>query len=175
MGVGSTEQNPFAPPSEEADFAFAQDAGGYRLATYGQRLAGSMVDGILYVAAAVPGASLALLVGERASFGGAGLGMLLLAIYQWSRIAATGQSLAKAWLHTRIIRENGERPGFVAGVVLRSWVMALLGMIPFIGYLVGLADALAIFSGTTRQTLHDRIAHTLVVQDRTMVRRGGAP
>ena len=73
--------------------------------------------------------------------------------------------MAKAWLRTRIIRENGERPGFVHGVVLRSWAIAVLGMVPFVGSLVGLADALAIFSGTTRQTLHDRIAHTLVIQD----------
>jgi uncharacterized RDD family membrane protein YckC len=165
MGVGSTEQNPFAPPSEEADFVLSHDVGGYRLATYGQRLAGSVIDTILYGAAALPGVSLAFLVGEGHSLGAAVLGVLLLALYQWSRIAATGQSAAKAWLHTRIILENGERPGFVHGVVLRSWVMALLGMVPFAGYLVGLADALAIFSGSTRQTLHDRIAHTLVIQD----------
>jgi uncharacterized RDD family membrane protein YckC len=165
MGVGSTEHNPFAPPSEEADFVLSHDVGGYRLATYGQRLAGSIIDTMLYGAAAFPGLSLAFLVGEGPSLGGAALGVLLLALYQWSRIATTGRSVAKSWLRTRIIRENGERPGFVHGVVLRSWAMALLGMVPFVGGLVGLVDALAIFSGTTRQTLHDRIAHTLVIRD----------
>jgi len=142
-----------------------RDVGAYRLATYAQRLAGSIIDALLYVAAAVPGLALVHVVGGEYSLGSAALGTVLLAAYQWSRVAATGQSVAKAWLHTRIIREDGERPGFVHGVVLRSWVMALLGMLPVLGGFVGVADALAIFSGTTRQTLHDRIARTLVIQD----------
>ena len=166
MGAGSIEHNPFAPPSEQADFVIPEEAGGYRLATYAQRLAGSLIDGMLYVAVLVPGVSLTTLTGVDAGYGfwSSALGMVVLAAYQWSRVARTGQSVAKAWLNIRIIRENGERPGFVHGVVLRSWVMVMLGGAPFVGSLVWLIDSLVIFSGTTRQTLHDRIAHTLVIQ-----------
>jgi hypothetical protein len=38
-------------------------------------------------------------------------------------------------------------------------------MMPGIGGCVGFADALAIFAGNQRQTLHDRVASTIVVQE----------
>ena len=65
MGDGASPQNPFAPPSEYADYQrkprgpVQQE---YRLASYLQRLAGYIIDRLLYVASMVPGALLAAAV-----------------------------------------------------------------------------------------------------------------
>jgi len=94
------------------------------------------------------------------------IGPLLLAAYQWSMIAKTGQSLAKRWLGMRIIHEDtGTAPGFVNGVLLRSWLFGFAGFIPYVGGCIGIIDAVAIFIGNRRQTLHDRVARTLVIQE----------
>ena len=183
MGEG-LEHNPFAPPAEHADREVGRDAyGTWNLASYGQRFVGSFVDGLLYAATAIPGivayfgifrndwASTISSPGEVESVvmrGAliAGVGPLLLAAYQWSLIAKTGQTLAKRWLRMRIVREEtGELPGFVRGVLLRNWVFFFAGMVPYVGGCVGLADAVAIFFGERRQTLHDRVARTLVIQE----------
>jgi uncharacterized RDD family membrane protein YckC len=79
--------------------------------------------------------------------------------------AKTGQTLGKRMIKTRIVREStGEAPGFLHGVVLRVWLLSLAGLLPGVGNFVGLADAVAIFTGHRRQTLHDRIAGTIVIQ-----------
>jgi uncharacterized RDD family membrane protein YckC len=178
MGEGPLH-NPFAPPAEQADVALA--AARYEtlgLATYGQRFLGAFIDNLLYTAAAVPGliAFLALAWDELEassrsedlppSFVVVLVGPLLLAIYQWSLIAKTGQSLAKRWLKTRIVRaETATAPGFVNGVLLRSWLFGAAGAMPFVGGCIGLADSLAIFAGDRRQTLHDRVAGTIVIAE----------
>ena len=46
---------------------------------------------------------------------------------------------------------------------LRNVVIWLLSMIPFLGVVVGLLDALFIF-GESRQCLHDKIADTIVIK-----------
>ena len=151
-----------------------------------QRFAGGLIDGMLGAVAAIPGLILyfgRLREGWAGSMGAEAdpeaasrvvlqgavwlsIGSLLLAIYQWYLITKTGQSLAKRWLGMRIVREeSGQLPGFVHGVVLRSWISVSIGLIPYFGGCVGLVDAIAIFFGDRRQTLHDRIARTLVIRD----------
>jgi uncharacterized RDD family membrane protein YckC len=49
--------------------------------------------------------------------------------------------------------------------LLRNWLFALAGLVPGVGGLVGLADGLVIFSGDQRQTLHDRVAKTMVIRE----------
>jgi len=181
MGEGP-EQNPFAPPTEAADFQVAQARYDSRhLASYGQRFVAQFIDNLLYVAAAIPGLIVLLVLAPNVfdtssdttaadEFPAAALwvlvGPLLLAFYQWNMVAKTGQSFAKRWLRTRIVREDsGAPPGFVNGVLLRVWLPSAAGAIPGVGGCIGLADALAIFFGDRRQTLHDRIARTIVIQE----------
>jgi uncharacterized RDD family membrane protein YckC len=182
MGEGP-EQNPFAPPTEAADFQLAHARYDSRvLASYGQRFLAQLIDNLLYFAAAIPGLVLALVLNPSAfdapsdttaadefpvaMLFPAMLGPLLLASFQWNMVAKTGQSFAKRWLRTRIIREDsGAPPGFMNGVVLRVWLLSAAGAIPVVGGCIGLADAFAIFFGDRRQTLHDRIARTIVIQE----------
>ncbi len=140
------------------------------LADRGKRLAGAVVDGSLYLGAIVPGTVLA--------FTGLGVGadeldarlpfamfgpVAVLYAFQMYLVTTTGQTLAKRWLSMRIVRVTGEPLGFLHGVVLRSWVLGLVSFIPWLGGMVGLADAVCIFS-ERNQCLHDMIAGTEVIE-----------
>ncbi len=85
-----------------------------------------------------------------------GLGI---AIYNMVLTSYYGETIGKRMMSIRVIKDvDGTPPGFVQGILLRSWVMAILAQVPF----VGLIDALMIF-GEKRQCLHDLIASTRVV------------
>jgi uncharacterized RDD family membrane protein YckC len=87
-------------------------------------------------------------------------GMLIVGIINWVMITNTGQSIAKRMLGMQIIKvDTGELPGFVHGVVLRSWVPAAINQVC---NLFSLVDALWIF-GEERRCLHDLIAQTVVI------------
>ena len=94
---------------------------------------------------------------------GSSLLPLLLYAWQCSLVARGGQSLAKRWLGIRISRQSGESAGFVHGVVLRSWLMNIVILIPFVGYAIGVVDALFIFGARSRR-LRDLLADTIVVK-----------
>jgi uncharacterized RDD family membrane protein YckC len=177
MGEGTANHNPFAPPSADADFAVRDQpygyghTHGYPLASYGARWGGAFIDSLLMMAVGLPFWLVGgfLVKGSTEEFGMAPMALGFLAIlgfqaYQWYLVSTTGQTLGKRWLKMRIIRENGEPVNFVTGVVVRVWVLFAAQMIPLVGSFIGLADALAIFFGENRQTLHDRLAHTLVVR-----------
>lgn len=175
MGEGTTNYgNPFAPPSADADFSMRDQlhyGHGFALASYGARLAGAIIDGLLILVVALPLPVLAMVYDERPGpdavwipMGLAFLAVLGLQAYQWYLVSTTGQTLAKRWLKMRIIRDNGEPVDFMTAVVVRVWAISLAQMIPYVGSLIGLADGLMIFAGENRQTLHDRLAHTLVVR-----------
>ncbi|MEO8177254.1 MAG: RDD family protein [Deltaproteobacteria bacterium] len=89
---------------------------------------------------------------------------LLLYSWQCVLVAKSGQSLAKRWLGIRIIRQSGESAGLGHGVVLRSWLMNILILIPFLGYAIGVVDTLFIFRARSRR-LRDLLADTIVVKD----------
>jgi uncharacterized RDD family membrane protein YckC len=73
-----------------------------------------------------------------------------------------GQTVGKRVLGMRILRSDGTRcsPGRIIG--LRYGVGFLLTVIPVVGSLYALLDALLIFRGS-RKCLHDNIADTIVV------------
>lgn len=179
--------NPFEAPEASPHERFPrpeEEPGRMHLAERGTRLAGAMIDGALYLAAAIPGlvvvgVSAAMSADSLAGPGedGAGLfgsmagglgvavmglSIFALAIYQWVLIATTGQTLAKKWLKMKIVKVDGTPVDFVSGVILRSWVVQALSAIPMVGGLVGLIDALMIF-GEEQRCLHDHIASTIVI------------
>ncbi|GEM_PF-885359 len=156
---GGAQQNPYAPPTHDGAWANPTASQFAPLAERGTRLGASIIDSALYMVVmcvfAVPGA-----MADSAALLGLGMVAFLgLAIYQMYLISTTGQSLAKAWLGIRIVREDGSPVDFVHGVLLRSWVLAVAGsIIPF----VGLVDVLMIF-GEERRCLHDHLASTKVI------------
>ncbi|MBW3597481.1 MAG: RDD family protein, partial [Planctomycetes bacterium] len=131
-----------------------------------KRLAGAIADGFFYMIGAGPGFILMIATAEQndaAAMAGLGLmllGMLAVGIINWVMITRSGQSIAKRMLGMRIIRyDTGELPGFVNGVLLRSWVPAAINQAC---NLFGLIDAVWIFN-EERRCIHDLIAQTVVI------------
>jgi uncharacterized RDD family membrane protein YckC len=163
--------NPYAPPTATADAWALADAtyGDDMPAERGTRLIAHIVDNLLFVGAAIPGA-----VGFFATsdgFGGSDAAVFvmyawmlplvfLFAAYQWYLIATTGQSLAKRWFKIKIVRMSGMPVGFLHGVLLRAWIM---GAMNAVCNFVSLVDALAIF-GQQSRCIHDYIADTKVIR-----------
>jgi uncharacterized RDD family membrane protein YckC len=173
--MAETDLNPYAAPVETLpdDFAPADGDQPYVLATLGQRFSGNLIDALLFV---VPG--LLVLMPMRAVNDGPGGGVdqgavvlmvglclacVVLAVTQCMMIASRGQSIGKRLVRTKIIRLDGSNPGFVHGVLVRSLIGRLPGVIPVVGNLYNLADALFVFR-RDRRTLHDLIAGTRVIQ-----------
>ena len=90
------------------------------------------------------------------------IGVLALGIFQAYLVATTGKSLGKGWLNIPIVKVDGSPVGFVHGVLLRSWLVAIINNIPGIGGIFGLINILMIF-GEERRCLHDYIASSKVV------------
>ncbi len=177
----SFEFNPYQSPTTISASPATQTRFDPRdLASLGARLGGAILDNLIFVAAATPGFIL-LIQSEANGRAGAGqdeeamfleptagamlfwAGLLAVGIVNWILIAQSGQSLAKKMIGTRIIRLDGSLPGFGYGVVMRSWLPQVIGAIPIVGGLFGLADTLAIF-GSERRCIHDHIAGTRVVR-----------
>jgi len=76
-----------------------------------------------------------------------------------------GQTVGKRLLGLRIIRRGGDRAGFGRLFGLRIVLPGALGSVPLLGPLFWLVDALFVFTDE-RQTLHDRLADTIVVDIR---------
>jgi uncharacterized RDD family membrane protein YckC len=155
--------NPYQSPA-----AMGYSAPHYRdrLASRGKRFAGALVDGLFYMLGAAPGfvVMIATIDGndELSTLGIFVMlgGMLIVGIVNWVMITNTGQSIAKRMLGMQIIKvDSGELPGFVHGVVLRSWVPVAINQFC---NLFSLVDALWIF-GEERRCLHDLIAQTVVI------------
>ena len=88
------------------------------------------------------------------------LGILAPIIVNAYLIAKDGQTVGKKAVGTRIVLEvNGQLPGFVQGWLVRFFLFSFLSQfVPFLG----LIDLFFIFSQNA-QTLHDRLAGTVVV------------
>jgi uncharacterized RDD family membrane protein YckC len=179
--------NPYAPPSPDAQMMGGDpfEPGDLVLADRWVRLGARLLDGLLLFLTLLPALGFFVYSGftaemsrHRGSSGGMGaLGstelalfgvlsmvlMLPLVGYQWYLIAKTGQTLGKKWTGIRIVKMDGSPVDFVSGVILRNWVMAAAGFIPYLGSCVGLIDALMIFFNDERRCVHDFIAGTKVV------------
>jgi len=78
-------------------------------------------------------------------------------------LSRNSQSIAKKFLDIKVVRRDGSRASISRIFWLRNVVISLLGLIPYIGWVFGLTDAICIFSDN-RQCLHDRIADTIVIK-----------
>ena len=119
-------------------------------------LAGGLPGGVVFFATIENDDEAITSLGMALMFGG----VLIVSIINWVMISQRGQSIAKRILKMRIIvRDTGDLPGFLRGVLLRIWVPAAINQACSFFSLV---DALFIFSDEKR-CLHDLIAGTVVV------------
>ena len=166
-----SDRNPYAPPAAEVrDAPRPADAPG-NLASRALRFMGSMVDAIVQLAI---GAPLIVFSGywERAlagqvSFGDTLLlilgGMTVFLLLNGYLLATAGQTIGKRIVGTRIVNVSDERiPKFLTLVGARYGSTWLISLIPGVGNLYGLVDALFVFRND-RRCVHDLIAGTKVI------------
>lgn len=156
--------DPFAPAPVAAD-----------LATPMQRLAASLLDGLVSLPAVIP-LVLAMapledsdvapvLTGSQWTWlAVAVLWLLAVMVINLVLLTKRGQTLGKKWMGIRIARiEDDGNPGFVKAVLLRGFVNGLISSIPLLGPVYSLVDICFIFRGD-RRCIHDHIAGTRVVK-----------
>lgn len=163
--------NPYAPPTQAA-YGYDADFGGEQvLAERGTRLVAQLIDGAIMLVGILPMIPALMMMADdpekafesgMAFFSIGILAMLAIGIYQIVLLSTKGQTIGKKAMGIKIVKMDGSEPGFVHAVLLRSWVMGLIGNIPVIGPLVTIADPFLIFA-EDRRCIHDHVAGTKVV------------
>ena len=177
--MSAQQPNPYAPPTANVSDA-ADMSGELEIAGRGTRLGAALLDSLIMFLFALPafvvgGASLfAGLAGNpdpaaisQLIFGDFGI-LLLLGWIAWGVITIiliqrNGQTIAKKMLGIKVVRKDGSRASLGRIFWLRNVVNTLPSLIPVVGYLYGLIDALFIFT-ESNQCIHDKIADTIVVR-----------
>jgi len=152
---------------DEVNKVYVESTQKFILASRLKRLFARLLDGVFgLVSALIPGFVLTFLSGgsfdPEPFFLGAVVGIICFVIYQWYLLATTAQTIGKKYLKIKIVNKNGEQAGFFVNVVLREWVMGLIGIIPAIGGIIQIVNILFIFRDD-RKCIHDLIAGTVVV------------
>jgi uncharacterized RDD family membrane protein YckC len=166
----SDSQNRYAPP--QAVVTDGPTAGSsLHLADRGDRLFAVIVDGVFVMVLAfitmfTLGISMSDVFMSRHVTWHVYMGflpawILSLVVQAWF-LYTRSQTIGKIALKIRVVRADGSRVSFPRLFFGRLLCMALLGMIPFLGRLIGLVDALLIFR-ESRMCLHDQIFDTRVV------------
>ncbi len=158
-----TQIRKIAADKVKAEMKASSPIGGYAACRM-KRFIGSLIDGFAMLGAILAGLLLvAVLVGDPKDAAVQVVILFLvlpimLGICQAYMIAVEGRTIGKYCMGTKIVNQLGNPPGFLQGVVIRIWVVALLGTIPFFN----LVDAIWIF-GDEKRCLHDVIAGTTVI------------
>ncbi len=172
---GNEIRNPYAvaTPSLDLTPAYPYEAGGEKAGRLGRLLA-NLADGLVALLCVLP---LLLLLGVGAmmdaskdtasmllAIGGliAAVAVLGVFIYNLILLSREGQTIGKRWIGIRIVRNDGSQAGLGRIFWMRMFAPALVGVIPFLGSIFGLANVLWIF-GDEKRCLHDLMADTIVV------------
>jgi len=176
--MATESNNLYAPPkSAVKDVSLDQTR---NLAARGSRLAAVILDGILGFICFAPayvtnfatlaqqsrGNPLALwiiLAKTGTWFYVGALGALVVLAIDLVLLARNGQTIGKKLLGIKVVRVDGTPVSLFRVFFVRYLCNTFLTMIPLVGSLYSLVDALMIF-GESRRTLHDRMADTIVIK-----------
>lgn len=168
------EENPYSAPAT-VDPIPPQASNSIELASLGDRFLGALVDGLVNIAIAIPIWAALFMIGTVKSLqemGEIGLVMTvvislvsfgLFILVQGRFLKATGQTIGKKVVKTRIVTMEGKKPEFMDLVIKRYAFMNLIALVPFVGGILSLIDALMVFK-SDRRCLHDNVAGTQVVK-----------
>jgi len=160
--------NPYSPG--EANLMRENKRPELELADRLTRLFAVLLDTVVFV---VPGIVAALAIprfiaGGNALGGFALIGTVVIVaglawiVYNLKLMHDHGQTFGKKMLGIKVVRTDGSRLSLVRWITHRILVIALVGIIPYVGWIASIADSLAIFR-ESRLCLHDQIADTIVV------------
>jgi len=174
--------NPYAPPQATVADVPVQ---GIVKADRGMRLLAAILDGIIagiitYTPVFATGSFGGLMEAAAAAgnpqhldpmtmfalmkgvFAWALVGWVIWGVITYILVQRNGQTIAKKMLGIKVVRADGSRASVGRIFWLRNVVNTLISVIPLVGALYVLLDALWIF-GEERRCLHDKIADTIVV------------
>ncbi len=161
--------NPYLPP--DANLADTRDAEGIELASRWQRLGAALLDTIFNLIFIGPmmfafGIFDYSLRGEEPPFsltlGLGAIGFVVFVLLHGYFLKRDGQTIGKKIIGIRIADLDDGQPQFSRIIVLRYLPISAVALIPFVGQLLSVIDALFIFR-SDRRCIHDRIAGTKVV------------
>ncbi|PCJ61337.1 MAG: transporter [Planctomycetota bacterium] len=141
----------------------------YQLADRGMRLVAALLDGLVLIPFLIPGVIVFAIFAENEDIGFAvglglmGLGSLVYGAWNISLLHKKGQTVGKKIMKIKIIYRDDSRIGFWGVFLKRYLIISFLGLIPFVGNIIGLVDVLLIFR-ENKACLHDDIAKTKVVK-----------
>lgn len=159
--------NPYAAPQAAVSDAAPQVG---ELASPWLRLGGAIIDGLILMVLILPvyfilfwtTISSGQQPGLLASVGFTVFGFLVFVAVQGYFLNQSGQTIAKKLLKMKIVDENGNKPEIVKLIGLRYAVVQFAQLVPFLGAIYGLVDALFIFR-EDRRRISDLLAGTRVV------------
>lgn len=164
--------NPYAAPSARID-DFHSDQ--LELADRLIRLVAKIIDGLIVMAVvAVIGIIAAIALPAMQKNGGGDAAAIIFGVVAVAAFLAIlivnmvllhryGQTIGKRMFKIRIVRVDGS-PCSLLRIIFARWLpVAILGVIPLLGYVFSLLDPLLIFRADQR-CLHDLIADTIVVK-----------
>ncbi len=166
----TTNPNPFAPPRADVTDVVPDHAGPL-LAGRWLRLGGALIDMVIVIAALWVASMVtpwnpfdpAKADYTRFALTDAVSGFILFMLVQGYPLATASQTWGKKALGMRIVRSDGSPIAFGRLIGLRYGVPSLFGLIPAVGQIWSLVDALFIFR-ESRRCLHDSIADTIVIK-----------
>ncbi|WP_295926836.1 RDD family protein [uncultured Xanthomonas sp.] len=172
------DPNPYQAPDAALPPALPGIADGEVLAGRGERLGASLIDGVISLATFLPVAALTGYFGKVMEAARSGvqvpflttlgygvLGMVIFLAVQGYPLAKSGQTWGKKLLWIRIADLEGGQPPFWRLIALRYLPTQAISLVPIVGGIYALVDALFIFRQDKR-CLHDLIAGTRVVNVR---------
>ncbi|MGH8050110.1 MAG: RDD family protein [Arenimonas sp.] len=163
--------NPYATPDAPVvDFP----SEGPELASFGIRLLGAIIDGVLMMVLVFPLVFALGLMNMSDIMAGiqptlvdnlkmGTLGFFVFLLVQGYFLNASGQTIGKKILGTKIVTQDNQKPEFVKLILTRYATIHAIGQIPILGGLFGFVNVLFIFIGDQRQCLHDKFAGTKVI------------
>ncbi len=164
------DSNPFAPPVTPFDHRLPTQSS-KELAGRGTRLVAVMIDGLIAMVYFLP-VLMGLGIVEKTkqqedilyeSLIAQTIALLIFILLHGYFLATNGQTIGKKIMGIRITDMEGQKPGLARIVLFRILPVSLISMIPIVGGLFSLIDALFIFN-TDRRCAHDFIAGTQVVK-----------
>ena len=165
-------ENPYSPPTTFAPISSLVESG--ELATLSERFAGAFIDGLIILPIVLPlafGAGLvigsalgdSLITNLVASVVGGLIGISAFAALHGYLLATRGQTIGKVIMRTRIVNEAGNLLPFNDLFLKRYLIIMVISMIPYVGSLIVIVNALCVFRGN-RKCLHDNFAGTKVIK-----------
>jgi len=168
----SSTSNPYAAPQGDLSEQRAPDEA--ELAGRGRRLASAFIDGVIMILLAV--APVIAFVGGWSDYqakaaagsymltlGSTVFGFVVYLLVNGYFLARDGQSIGKKLLGTKIVRTDGSKADFTRIVTRRLLPVHALNLIPMVGPLLSVVDALFIFRAS-KKCIHDDIADTVVIR-----------